>query len=153
MGVRATANEITAIPKGLPLFLKGCLVTIDALGWQTEMTRPIVEQGADYRLALKRDVVLRCDARRQRHCRAYLHDHATTVIRATSKGVTPGRLQPATASVACGVLTTDYTSVPWSTCAPSGGADLTSPSRVGIFFLRPSRCKTPAPCWTHPLDE
>lgn len=48
------SNEITAIPALLELLaLKGCLVTIDAIGCQKEIARQIVDQQADYVLALK----------------------------------------------------------------------------------------------------
>jgi predicted transposase YbfD/YdcC len=47
-------NEITAIPELLRLLaLEGCTVTVDAIGCQTAIARQIVEQGADYVLALK----------------------------------------------------------------------------------------------------
>ena len=50
----AKSNEITAIPKLLELLhLKGCIVTIDAMGCQTKIAEQIVAQGADYVLALK----------------------------------------------------------------------------------------------------
>jgi predicted transposase YbfD/YdcC len=48
------SNEITAIPKLLQLLeLAGCIVTIDAMGCQTEIAREIVEAEADYLLAVK----------------------------------------------------------------------------------------------------
>jgi predicted transposase YbfD/YdcC len=49
------SNEITAIPALLQLLsLKGCIVTIDAMGCQTEIaTEIVVEQEADYVLAAK----------------------------------------------------------------------------------------------------
>lgn len=48
------SNEITAIPELLRvLALKGCIVTIDAMGCQTEIAELIVDQEADYVLALK----------------------------------------------------------------------------------------------------
>lgn len=48
------SNEITAIPKLLELLeLKGCIVTIDAMGCQTKIAAPIIEQGGDYVLGLK----------------------------------------------------------------------------------------------------
>ncbi len=48
------SNEITAIPHLLGLLaLDGATVTIDAMGCQKEVARSIVEQGADYVLALK----------------------------------------------------------------------------------------------------
>lgn len=57
LGQRATgekSNEITAIPALLDLLLlKGCIVTIDAMGCQTAIAEKIVEKGADYVLALK----------------------------------------------------------------------------------------------------
>ncbi len=48
------SNEITAIPKLLELLdVSGCLVTIDAMGCQTEIAEKIVEGKADYVLAVK----------------------------------------------------------------------------------------------------
>jgi predicted transposase YbfD/YdcC len=48
------SNEITAIPQLIKvLVLKGCIVTIDAMGCQTEIAKLIVEAEADYVLALK----------------------------------------------------------------------------------------------------
>ena len=48
------SNEITAIPALLKLLdLTGCIVTIDAMGCQTQIATAITEAGADYVLALK----------------------------------------------------------------------------------------------------
>ena len=48
------SNEITAIPELLRLIdIQGSLVSIDAMGCQTEIAKTIIEQGADYVLALK----------------------------------------------------------------------------------------------------
>jgi predicted transposase YbfD/YdcC len=48
------SNEITALPALLKaLLLKGCIVTIDAMGCQTAIARTIIEREADYVLALK----------------------------------------------------------------------------------------------------
>ena len=48
------SNEITAIPELLKLLvIKGCIVTIDAMGCQTEIVRLIIEAEGDYVLALK----------------------------------------------------------------------------------------------------
>jgi predicted transposase YbfD/YdcC len=48
------SNEITAIPEVLKLVtLKGAIVTIDAMGTQTEIARQIVDGEGDYLLALK----------------------------------------------------------------------------------------------------
>ncbi len=48
------SNEIMAILELLRLLtLKGCIVTIDAMGCQTEIAQTIIDEGADYVLALK----------------------------------------------------------------------------------------------------
>lgn len=48
------SNEITAIPELLKILtLKGCIVTIDAMGCQTKIAQLIIEQEGDYVLALK----------------------------------------------------------------------------------------------------
>lgn len=48
------SNEITAIPALLQnLVIQGCIVTIDAMGCQSDIAKTIVEQGADYLLQLK----------------------------------------------------------------------------------------------------
>lgn len=48
------SNEITAIPELLKLLeIKGCIVTIDAMGCQTKIADQIIEQGGDYVLGLK----------------------------------------------------------------------------------------------------
>src|SRR5512138_756102 len=52
--VAEKSNEITAIPELLRLLdISGCIVTIDALGTQTEITETIIKGGGDYLLALK----------------------------------------------------------------------------------------------------
>lgn len=48
------SNEITAIPKLLEILeITGCIVTIDAMGTQTEIAKKIREKNADYILTLK----------------------------------------------------------------------------------------------------
>ncbi len=48
------SNEITAIPKLLEMLeIKGCIVTIDAMGTQNEIAKKITDKGADYILTLK----------------------------------------------------------------------------------------------------
>jgi predicted transposase YbfD/YdcC len=48
------SNEITAIPQLLKaLAIAGCIITIDAMGCQTEIAKTIVQEEADYVLALK----------------------------------------------------------------------------------------------------
>lgn len=50
------SNEITAIPTLLEsLDITGCVVTIDAIGTQTAIAETIVEAGADYILAVKKN--------------------------------------------------------------------------------------------------
>ncbi|HBE90234.1 MAG: hypothetical protein A3E37_00750 [Candidatus Andersenbacteria bacterium RIFCSPHIGHO2_12_FULL_46_9] len=48
------SNEITAVPKLLKLLdLAGCIVTADAMSCQKKIVKTILEQGADYVLAVK----------------------------------------------------------------------------------------------------
>lgn len=48
------SNEITAIPKLLDMLeIAGCIVTIDAMGCQTEIAEKIVSKEADYVLSVK----------------------------------------------------------------------------------------------------
>jgi predicted transposase YbfD/YdcC/predicted DNA-binding protein (UPF0251 family) len=50
------SNEITAIPQLLNMLeLSGCLVTIDAMGCQTEIAQAILKAGANYVLAVKKN--------------------------------------------------------------------------------------------------
>lgn len=56
VAVADKCNEITAIPELLYLLdLKGCLVTIDAMGCQKEFATQIVAQEGDYLLATKQN--------------------------------------------------------------------------------------------------
>lgn len=84
----AKSNEITAIPELLKLLeIEGSLVTIDAMGTQTEIARQIVEEKkADYLLALKgnqgnlladvEDLFKGCD---ELSFAAVPHDYAETI--------------------------------------------------------------------------
>ena len=50
------SNEITAVPELLEkLELKGCIVTLDAMGCQRAIAKQVREGGGDYVLALKRN--------------------------------------------------------------------------------------------------
>ncbi|TAD92612.1 MAG: ISAs1 family transposase [Bacteroidetes bacterium] len=52
--VNDKSNEITASPElAEPLNLRGCVVTIDTIGWQKEIAAKMVQQGADYIFAAK----------------------------------------------------------------------------------------------------
>ena len=49
-------NEIRTIPKLLELLkIRGCIVSLDAMGCQTEIAGKITEKGADYVLAVKKN--------------------------------------------------------------------------------------------------
>ena len=50
----AKSNEITAVPKLLKMLrLEGCTVTVDALNCQREIAQQVIDQNADYVMALK----------------------------------------------------------------------------------------------------
>ena len=50
------SNEITAIPELLKMLdIKGCIVSIDAIGTQKEIISTILEQGGDYLLTVKQN--------------------------------------------------------------------------------------------------
>ena len=52
--VAEKSNEITAIPALLKVLeITGCIVTVDAIGTQTEIAQTIVDGGGDYLLAVK----------------------------------------------------------------------------------------------------
>ncbi len=54
--VTEKSNEITALPALLRMLaLEGCIVTIDAMGCQTEVARTIRDEDGDYVLALKKN--------------------------------------------------------------------------------------------------
>lgn len=89
------SNEITAIPELLRVLeLSGCIVTIDAIGCQTDIAETIVARGGDYVLAVKGNQAglhrelqdLFVDAE-SLHFKAVAHDHC----KQTDKG--HGRLE------------------------------------------------------------
>lgn len=54
MKVEAKSHEITAIPAWLELLdITGSIITVDAMGTQTEIAKKIIEKKGDYVLALK----------------------------------------------------------------------------------------------------
>jgi len=81
------SNEITAIPQLLQaLEVAGCIVTIDAIGCQTEIAETIIAQEADYVLALKdnqshlfEDVQLLFADLEKSQYKAYAFDYDKTV--------------------------------------------------------------------------
>lgn len=81
------SNEISAIPQLLQaLEVSGCIVTIDAIGCQTEIAEAIIAQQADYVLSLKEnqgrlfeDVQLLFDDLEKSQYQAYAFDYHKTV--------------------------------------------------------------------------
>jgi predicted transposase YbfD/YdcC len=81
------SNEITAIPQLLEaLEVAGCIVTVDAMGCQTEIAEKIIEREANYVLALKenqgnlyQDVVQLFDDLEDSQYKAYQFDYDKTV--------------------------------------------------------------------------
>ena len=81
------SNEITAIPHLLKaLEISGCIITIDAMGCQTEIAAEIIKQDADYVLALKdnqgnlfEDVKILFDDLEDSNYKHYPHDYYKTV--------------------------------------------------------------------------
>lgn len=81
------SNEITAIPELLEaLDIRGCVVTIDAMGCQTNIASTILDKEADYLLALKEnhgqlceDVTLLFDDLEESEFTAYDYDSVKTV--------------------------------------------------------------------------
>lgn len=81
------SNEITAIPQLLQaLEISGCIITIDAMGCQTEIAAEIIKQEADYVLALKgnqgnlsEDVELLFDDLENGDYKYYAYDYHKTV--------------------------------------------------------------------------
>jgi len=93
LGQEATeekSNEITAIPKLLELLdLKGCIITIDAMGCQTAIAEKIVTQRGDYVLGLKDNQPLLLEAvddyftlARKHHFKHIPHDYVEKVDKA-----------------------------------------------------------------------
>lgn len=85
--VEAKSNEITAVPELLKLlFIKGCVVTVDALNCQKDIARAVIDGGADYVFALKanhpqlhQDVIDWFDWAHQRNFRDVHHDFHQTI--------------------------------------------------------------------------
>jgi|TARA_B110000259_G_C13965275_1_gene382387 predicted transposase YbfD/YdcC len=52
--VKEKSNEITAIPELLDaIFIKDCIITIDAMGCQVTIAEKVIKEGGDYILAVK----------------------------------------------------------------------------------------------------
>jgi predicted transposase YbfD/YdcC len=95
VAVAPASNEITAVPALLEvLALDGCIVTLDALHCQTTTAQAILDRGADYVLALKRNQALTydtvetyCSTASDEHWEGIASEHVTT------KDVQHGRLE------------------------------------------------------------
>ena len=82
------SNEITAIPELLRvLALKGCIVTIDAMGCQKEIAGAILDRGAAYVLALKGNQGLAHDEFRE-----YFDDAVPPGTTGPVRGIPPGTM-------------------------------------------------------------
>lgn len=85
--VKEKSNEITAIPQLLKVLeIKGCIVTIDAMGTQKEIAKIITERGGDYVLSLKgnqgnihKDVRQLFDWARKNHFENIPHEACSTI--------------------------------------------------------------------------
>lgn len=85
--VDAKSNEITAVPELLKLlFIKGCIVTVDALNCQKDIAQTVIQRQADYVFALKanhphlhQDVIDWFGWARERDFRDVTHDFHQTV--------------------------------------------------------------------------
>jgi predicted transposase YbfD/YdcC len=81
------SNEISAIPQLLKaLEISGCIITIDAMGCQTEIAKTVVEEDGDYVLALKdnqgnlfEDTQILFEDLENSQYRAYAYDYEKTV--------------------------------------------------------------------------
>lgn len=85
--VEGHSTEVTAIPELLQVLdLAGCIVTIDAMGCNKDIAAKIVDQDADYVLALKQnqanlydDVKLLFEDLQESGFSAYEYDHEQTI--------------------------------------------------------------------------
>jgi len=92
--VNDKSNEITAIPVLLDLLvLKGCIVTIDAMGCQKEIAEKIADKQADYILAVKGNQKFLLDDIEEAFSNAKSDDEYTL------KEVDHGRIETRTAKV------------------------------------------------------
>ena len=95
LAVAGKSNEITAVPKLLEMLaLPGMVVTADAMHYQRQLSQQILEQGADYVLALKGNQESLNDG-----VRLFLDDLATPQVQATTVNKGHGRIETRTASI------------------------------------------------------
>ncbi len=95
LAVDGKSNEITAVPKLLEMLaLPGMVVTADAMHCQRQLSRQVLDQGADYVLALKGNQESLHD-----DVRLFLDDPATPLAQATQTSKGHGRIEIRTASI------------------------------------------------------
>ncbi len=88
------SNEITAIPKLLDvLMIKGCVITIDAMGCQKEIAGKIIDKGAHYVLAVKNNQEYLLDDLKE----AFAQSEPEAIITQTEMG--HGRIEKRTCKV------------------------------------------------------
>lgn len=81
------SNEVTAIPELLEaLLIKGCVITLDAMGCQKKIVKKIIEKGGDYVISLKGnqgklhdDVKLFLESEKQTNFKKTKHDYYETI--------------------------------------------------------------------------
>ena len=87
-------NEITAIPELLKdLYVKGCIITIDAMGCQTDIAKAILAKEADYVLAVKGNQGHLYDDIKEAFAEGIITSHHTTSC------VNHGRIEKRTCTV------------------------------------------------------
>ena len=97
--VDGKSNEITAVPKLLEMLaLPGMVVTADAMHCQRQLSRQVLDRGADYALALKGNQGSLHD-----DVRLFLDDPATPLAQATQTNKGHGRIETRTASISSDV--------------------------------------------------
>jgi len=90
------SNEITAIPQLLEMLeLKGCTITIDAMGCQKEIARKIVDKKAHYILAVKDNQQRLLDDIKE----AFGHETKSAITTHTDKDMGHGRIEKRTCRV------------------------------------------------------
>jgi predicted transposase YbfD/YdcC len=94
------SNEITAIPELLKLLdIRGCLITTDAMGCQSDIAADIVSRGGDYLLAVKGNQGLL-----HRGIKALFADEAVERTTSTTENTGHGRVEQRVCEVVSGTV-------------------------------------------------
>jgi predicted transposase YbfD/YdcC len=128
--VAEKSNEMTAIPELLKVLeVAGCIVTIDAIGTQTEIAQTIVAGGGAYLLSVKanqghlfEDLQWLFETDAQKAFAGVPHSYAKTVNKAmvVSKPVNAGRLRTKPTSRICAEGTSGSSWKAWYASFPNG---------------------------------